>query len=150
MKIQDNIDIMQALVDGKTIQAKFRTGQTWDDILNRNWSLFNFANYEYRIKPEEIPKPEPTLLERIEAAYEGKEVVLLELDEHCDDVFMLNMKYKDCHWNHITAQSMKGFEGYVYEDEVQGKAIFGLSGHPVNCDRMGGFKGHPIAVLFEK
>ena len=45
---------------------------------------------------------------------------------------------------------MKGFAGYVYEDEVQGKAIFGLSGHPVNCDRMGGFKGHPIAVLFEK
>lgn len=91
--------------------------------------------------PEEIPKPEPTLLERIEAAYEGKAVVLLEWGSD---------SLKIGNWGHYHAQSMKGFAGYVYEDEVQGKAIFGLSGHPVNCDRMGGFKGHPIAVLFEK
>ena len=104
--------------------------------------------------PEEIPKPEPTLLERIEAAYEGKEVVLLKWDEHCDDVFMLNMKYKDCHWNHVTAQSMKGFAGYVYTEfnDIEPYDKFELHCDPslmyIGVDKR--FMRLPVAVLFSK
>ncbi len=114
--LQDNIDIMQALIDGKTIQAKFRTGQTWDDILNRNWSLFNFANYEYRIKPDEIPKPEPTLLERIEAKWPDKRVIMLGWYKYeIEARELLRMPWStNGLYNHYEAQSMKGFFKYVY------------------------------------
>ena len=98
--------------------------------------------------PEEIPKPEPTMLERIEAAYEGKEVVLLEWDEHCDDVYMLSMVYKGCNWRHIKAQSMRNFQGYVYDyaDKLQ---VF-MS--PVQYDAVKGkcIYIQPVAVLFNK
>ena len=90
--LQDNIDIMQALIDGKTIQAKFRTGQTWDDILKRNWSLFNFANYEYRIKPERPPLGPVPLFIRIEKNWPDKIVKLLklgELDEDQERLFLI-------------------------------------------------------------
>ena len=115
--------------------------------LNGEWFMFegealndrDQTSHYYILR--KIPKPEPTLLERIEAAYDKYRVELLMWEPN------LCLRTGDFH---TVALSMKGFAGYVYEDEVQGKAIFGLSGHPVNCDRMGGFKGHPIAVLFEK
>ena len=94
-------------------------------------------------KPSEIPKPEPSLLERIQEKWPDKEVVMLEWDEHCDDVFMLNMKYKDCHWHHITAQSMKGFQGYVYFAHP-----FTVKPMPSMTDNRGYVQ--PIAVLFTK
>ena len=71
-------------------------------------------------KPHEIPKPvtvAKSLLERIQETYKDKEVVMLEWDEQCDDVFMLVMRYKDCYWRHIEAQSLKGFACYVYVNE---------------------------------
>ncbi len=140
MKTHEAIEVMQALVDGKTIQAKFRTGQTWDDILNRNWSLFNFANYKYRIKPEEMPKPEPTLLERIEAAYPDRKIYRLYwVDDY------LYLKRTPQEFGHIHAQSMKGFDGFVYDWKDETRDLpFTKIFPPV---RLG---CHPIAAVFNK
>ncbi len=87
--------------------------------------------------PEEIPKPEPTLLERIEAAYEGKEVVMLEWSSD---------SLKIGNWGHYHAQSMKGFAGYVYENELM------ISKEPTDfyCAGEADKITFPCAVLFEK
>ena len=101
---------------------------------------FNFNN-NYRIKPEE-PK-EPTLLERIEEKWGDKEVIMLEWDEHCDDVYMLIMKYKECHWKHIEAQSMKGFYKYVY---LTDEDVLACNSTPISEYA----EWETVAVLFNK
>ncbi len=86
-------------------------------------------------KPSEIPKPEPTLLERIEEAYPDKDVMILEWK---DDTLHVG------DYVHVRAQSMKGFAGYVYEDDDH--LIFNI--YPVRRNK--GETGFPIAVLFNK
>ncbi len=99
-------------------------------------------------KVYEEPKPEPTLLERIEAAYEGKEVVLLEWsNHHYLTKESLTFSLQDViHIEHIAAQSIKGFAGYVYENELM------ISKEPTDfyCAGEADKITFPCAVLFEK
>jgi len=154
MKTREKMKVMQSFDEGDKIESKIAgfsvKDSPWGHCPNPKW---NWGSVDYRLMREPEPKPEPTLLERIEKNWPDKIVKLLkwgELDEDQERLFLIMDDICGVRSAHVLAQSMKGFAGYVYEDEVQGKAIFGLSGHPVNCDRMGGFKGHPIAVLFSK
>jgi len=122
--LQDNIDIMQALSNGVIIEVKFRTGMEWEEIHNSRWKEFNFANFDYRIKPE--PKPEPTLLERIEAKWPDKKVVMLYWDT--DDTLCIKMGSNQGY--HTCAQSMKGFFKYVYT--TTGKTL--ILGHTPSAE----------------
>ena len=147
---------MQALSEGVIIEAKFRTGSTWDEIHNTLWRNFNFAEYEYRIKPE--PK-EPSLLERIEEKWGDKTVILLklgELDAEQERLFLIMDDRCGVRSAHVLAQSMKGFAGYVYEklgfNDREPSDKFELHCDPslmyIGVDKR--FIRQPIAVLFTK
>ncbi len=49
MTLQEQRDIIQAAIDGKTIQMR-QSGE--QDYRDRNISTFNFGFYEYRLKPQ--------------------------------------------------------------------------------------------------
>jgi len=86
--------------------------------------------------PEEIPKPEPTLLERIEAAYPHKRIELLMWEPE------LCLPSGD---KHIHAQSIKGFDGFIYDWKDEANDLpFTKIFPPV---RLG---CHPIAAVFNK
>lgn len=99
-------------------------------------------NREWRIKPEEIPTPEPTLQERIEAAYSDYRVEMLERDVN-------NVLRTSCGFTHGNAISMKGFAGYVYPTDDKNE--FSTSKYPTTYTRNTGINVDlPIAVLYEK
>ena len=84
--------------------------------------------------PEEIPKPEPTLLERIEAAYPHKRVELLMWEPE------LCLPSGD---RHIHAQSIKGFDGFIYDWKDEANDLpFTKIFPPVRLGM------HPIAVAY--
>lgn len=62
------IDVMQAYVDGKTIELKFKDNEHWNVNTNIGW---NFVDFEYRVKPE--PKVRP---------YENAEEFLYDMKHH--------------------------------------------------------------------
>ena len=94
------------------------------------------------------PKPEPTLLERIEAAYEGKEAVMLEWRKYeIEARELLRMPWSSNGlYNHYEAQSMKGFYKYVYQETGD----FSARNSPTLSITVKGATVFPIAVLFEK
>lgn len=54
MNTKEKIEIMQAWIDGKTIQITYRGLDAWADILPEpEW---DFQKYEYRIKPKQKVK----------------------------------------------------------------------------------------------
>ena len=57
MKVSEQIAIMKAYEDGKTIERRALFTSEWKSIDNINNYQFNFAEYEYRIKP--VPKYRP-------------------------------------------------------------------------------------------
>ena len=57
MKVSEQIAIMKAYEDGKTIERRAFFTSEWKSIDNINNYQFNFAEYEYRIKP--VPKYRP-------------------------------------------------------------------------------------------
>lgn len=57
MKVSEQIAIMKAYEDGKTIEWKHYGETEWKSIDNTENYQFNFAEYEYRIKP--VPKYRP-------------------------------------------------------------------------------------------
>ena len=57
MKVSEQIAIMKAYEDGKTIEQKRCDETKWKSIDNIENYQFNFAEYEYRIKP--VPKYRP-------------------------------------------------------------------------------------------
>ena len=67
--------------------------------------------------PAEIEAAKPkelTLEEKVKAKYPDYEVCMLGWYKDCDQD-MWSMIYKDTHWRHTAAQSMKGFYRYVYQ-----------------------------------
>lgn len=60
MSIDEQVEVLKACKEGKTIQIRDKGSDgDWDNILfsdnkNVNW---DFCNYEYRVKPEENPDP---------------------------------------------------------------------------------------------
>ena len=57
MKVSEQIAIMKAYEDGKTIEVKRYDETKWKSIDNIENYQFNFSKYEYRIAPE--PKYRP-------------------------------------------------------------------------------------------
>ena len=57
MKVSEQIAIIKAYEDGKTIERRAFFTSEWKSIDNINNYQFNFAEYEYRIKP--VPKYRP-------------------------------------------------------------------------------------------
>ena len=57
MKVSEQIAIIKAYEDGKTIERRAFFTSEWKSIDNIENYQFNFAEYEYRIKP--VPKYRP-------------------------------------------------------------------------------------------
>lgn len=54
--VKYKIEVMQAYLDGKTIQFKIQKGiDDWDDL--QDVPVFNWEFFNYRVKPEVIEKP---------------------------------------------------------------------------------------------
>ena len=71
MKVSEQIAIMKAYEDGKTIERRALFTSEWKSIDNINNYQFNFAEYEYRIKP--VPKYRP---------YESVDEAFNEAEKH--------------------------------------------------------------------
>ena len=71
MKVSEQIAIMKAYEDGKTIERRAFFTSEWKSIDNINNYQFNFAEYEYRIKP--VPKYRP---------YESVDEAFNEAEKH--------------------------------------------------------------------
>ena len=57
MKVSEQIAIIKAYEDGKSVERRAFFTSEWKSIDNINNYQFNFAEYEYRIKP--VPKYRP-------------------------------------------------------------------------------------------
>ena len=71
MKVSEQIAIMKAFEDGKTIERRAFFTSEWKSIDNIENYQFNFAEYEYRIKP--VPKYRP---------YESVDEAFNEAEKH--------------------------------------------------------------------
>ena len=71
MKVSEQIAIMKAYEDGKSIERRALFTSEWKSIDNINNYQFNFAEYEYRIKP--VPKYRP---------YESVDEAFNEAEKH--------------------------------------------------------------------
>ena len=69
MKVSEQIAIMKAYEDGKTIEVKHRLSTNkWKDLIYTNDYYFNFYEYEYRIKEEPEYRPYKTIEEAFNEA----------------------------------------------------------------------------------
>ena len=71
MKVSEQIAIIKAYEDGKTIERRAFFTSEWKSIDNIENYQFNFAEYEYRIKP--VPKYRP---------YESVDEAFKEAEKH--------------------------------------------------------------------
>ena len=71
MKVSEQIAIIKAYEDGKSIERRAFFTSEWKSIDNINNYQFNFAEYEYRIKP--VPKYRP---------YDSVEEAFNEAEKH--------------------------------------------------------------------
>ena len=71
MKVSEQIAIIKAYEDGKSIERRAFFTSEWKSIDNINNYQFNFAEYEYRIKP--VPKYRP---------YESVDEAFNEAEKH--------------------------------------------------------------------
>ena len=71
MKVSEQIAIMKAYEDGKTIERRAFFTSEWKSIDNINNYQFNFSEYEYRIK--QVPKDRP---------YESVDEAFNEAEKH--------------------------------------------------------------------
>lgn len=62
MATEKMIKVMQAFIEGKTIQYKKVNDNDWDAWCNCN-PVWDWANYEYRVKPEPTYRPYKNLEE---------------------------------------------------------------------------------------
>ena len=69
MKVSEQIAIIKAYEDGKSIERRAFFTSEWKSIDNINNYQFNFAEYEYRIK--QVPKYRP--YESVEEAFNDAE-----------------------------------------------------------------------------
>ena len=71
MKVSEQIAIIKAYEDGKTIERRAFFTSEWKSIDNIENYQFNFSEYEYRIKP--VPKYRP---------YESVDEAFKEAEKH--------------------------------------------------------------------
>lgn len=91
-------------------------------------------------KPKEIPTPEKTLEQKIQDKWPDKDVVMLKWS---GDSLCIYDSHTLKPFPHITAQSMKGFAGYIYYKEGK-KPELHRDESPAQNYRQ------PIAVLFKR
>ena len=70
MKVSEQIAIMKAYEDGKTIEQRAYFTSAWKIIDYVENHQFDFASYEYRIKPEDKYRPYESVEEAFQAAKE--------------------------------------------------------------------------------
>ena len=70
MKVSEQIAIIKAYEDGKSIERRALFTSEWKSIDNINNYQFNFAEYEYRIKPVPKYRPYESVKEAFQAAKE--------------------------------------------------------------------------------
>ena len=87
MKVSEQIAIMIAYQDLKTIEQKRFDRTEWESIVYDENFQFNFAEYEYRIKP--VTKYRP--YESVDEAFKEAEVYE---QGYCDAVKELNKYFK--------------------------------------------------------
>ena len=68
MKVSEQIAIMKAYEDGKTIEQKRYGGTEWNSIVHVEDFPFDFVANEYRIKPEDKYRPYESLEEAFNEA----------------------------------------------------------------------------------
>lgn len=68
MKVSEQIAIIKAYEDGKTIERRAFFTSAWKSIDNIENYQFNFSEYEYRIKPECKYRPYESIGEAFEEA----------------------------------------------------------------------------------
>ena len=81
MKVSEQIAIMKAFEDGKTIEVKRYDKTKWESIVYIDNYQFDFVSYEYRIK--QVPKYRP---------YESVDEAFKEAEKHG---FWIKHKYKN-------------------------------------------------------
>ena len=68
MKVSEQISIMKAYEDGKTIERTIRDESEWKSLEYVENYPFDFSYYEYRIKPEDKYRPYKSLEEAFNEA----------------------------------------------------------------------------------
>lgn len=117
---------------------KWYTGFINGELVTCLGSCFDGLNPETLrpARPDEIPQPEKTLEEKIQEEWPDKEVVMFGWSSANIWGWTTGNKTE-----HIKAQSMKGFAGYVYDFEEGYK----INSRPIWPNTT----MQPIAVLFE-
>ena len=135
MTNQEKLDVIQAHIDGKTIEISERTKGMWGTC---NFPLFNFTECEYRIKEE--PK-ELTPYEQAAETY-GEEFEVARVYNDDSGYLEFSGPVVD---TIETAVARVDFAGYVYADKEISPWI---STSPAVMGDSGIIR--PIAVLFKK
>lgn len=131
MGTNEKIKVMQHFADGGEVEYMTSFSEGWKLNKSPDWNWFRC---DYRIKPE-------SLEDRIKAEHSDYKVK--EIKDNGYGVLS-----HDGTSAHILAQSMKGFAGYVYEDDAK----FYIYREATDCiliDQMDVIT-HPVAVLFTK
>lgn len=92
------IEVMQAYVDGETIELKYKDNEHWNVNADIGW---NFVDFEYRVKPE--PKVRP---------YKNGEEFINDMMQHGPMLKHILMG----HYNSISCIDKKG----IYFDFAKG------------------------------
>lgn len=140
MTTAEKIVVMQAYEDGKAIECKPQRSSEWKDMsaCTPSTPVWNWEICSYRIKPE----VQETLEGNIKARWPQYEVVMLDFGE----TGMLEIQSGIKKYNaHIVAQSMKGFQGFVY---IHSDNDWLICNKPTKSNRNKYIQ--PVAVLFEK
>ena len=88
MNTKEKIEIMQAYLDGKTIQCSYRNVDAWGDITQEpGWA---FENFDYRIKPKQkVKKTIKYLCFETSCGY----LVFIKEDSEENKILLKNKKY---------------------------------------------------------
>ena len=116
------------------------------DLINAHEAgFYQYSEYEV-LRPAityEIPKQEKTLKERIEEEYSNYDVVVFEWGDTQGVEVLKFDRGRAAYLRHSTAQSIRDFAGYVYENKDQ----FDIDARP--CFLTNEME-LPVAVLFKK
>jgi hypothetical protein len=144
MIIKEQIRIMERYLAGDTILFfdldDNRTSIKWVEICpNQEEYIFDFENFDYKIKPKEL-----SLEEKVRVEYPDYRVAILQWDKRK----LWSIKGYGCYdaaYLHTTAQSMRGFYRYVYD--MNDRFIANINTFMHHGDHPNEL---PVAVLFTK
>tara|TARA_R100000808_G_scaffold21555_1_gene46543 strand:+ start:66 stop:638 length:573 start_codon:yes stop_codon:yes gene_type:complete len=141
-RIQDEYtEVRQAWWNGEEIEYFGESSKKWYLIRPKKGDSCSFHKgcWNYRIKPKEL-----SLEEKIKEKYSEFEISLIEDNGY--GVLSHNSTGPHVLAQHVLAQSLKGFAGYVYEylDSSMGVELTPIS-HKVTGEVL-----HPVAVIFKK